>query len=507
MLQGKLPAGWQWVASSKEAVVAVTSAEPRIFYKEFLARSPFEKIKSLVRGSRCQRARRHADLLREAGLASPAVLGWGRGRKNEFFLTAAFSGVGFFDFLQDHFSGPLSGERLLRKRRLVQEAGILIGRLHCQGISHGDLRQNNLLVREQEKGFTFCFVDNERNRSWRQVPLKEIITNLVQFSICSGHLLTRSDLLRLFNAYQQAYPRFHGKARQQLLGEVISRSRQRVLYYNLKERLDRAARLEGEQGTGRYHRQSILGGQLESGCDLKQWFGQGSFCKDDTHIQVKRLSCPAGVVVAKKFLGRGIFSHLKVWLRRERPPRLWQMSHLFMALEIPIARPLGYLLAGRGPWRRQSYFFSAYAAGKQDLHSLATERPDIFATVDEQGLFFRIAFYLARLHNNGYCHGDTKWANIMVEEKGADLLFIDLDGAGPVKSSLGRGIVKDVSRFVVDMVEHEVPAAMIQQFIKEYSNMRVLDRQLVQKKITPHIKKALVRHGRRDHDVQGLWSV
>ncbi len=505
LLQGILPEGWQWVASSREAVVAATTSEPFVFYKEFLPRSPFEKIKSLVRGSRCQRARQQAEILKAAGLTSPAILCWGQGRKNEFLLTAGFAGIGFFQFLKAHFSGSLSQDQLQRKRLLLQEAGTLIGRLHSKGISHGDLRQNNLLVQENEMGFAFCFIDNESNKAWRQVPRAKVVTNLVQFSICTGHVLTRTDLLRLFGAYGQAYPRFHGQARRKLLAEVMGRSRSRVLHYIVKAGLGRAAILDAVQGTGRYDRQSVLGRQIEAGRDLDQWFRQGEFCKDDRYIQVKRLSCPAGVLIAKKFLGRGWLSLLKVWFRRERAQRLWQMSHIFMALEIPIARPLGYVLIGRGPWRRESCFFSEDAEGKRDLHSMATERPELLSQLSDQGLFFRVALFLARLHNNGYCHGDTKWANIMVDEKSGALLFIDLDGAGPVKSPLDRRICKDISRFLVDMLEHGLPGQEIRQFVKVYSNMRVLDRRMVQRKIITHIKKALARHGRQDVDLSGVW--
>ncbi|MEN8257368.1 MAG: lipopolysaccharide kinase InaA family protein [Thermodesulfobacteriota bacterium] len=507
LLQGRLPEGWQWVASSKDTVVAATATEPFVFYKEFLPRSPFEKIKSLVRGSRCQRARQQSAMLKAAGLESPAVLCWGRGRRNDFLLTAGFAGSGFFQFLKSHFSGSLSSDQLLRKRRLLQEAGSLIGKLHSAGISHGDLRQDNLLVREEKEGFVFCFIDNESNKMWRQVPMANIIINLIQFSICSGHVLTRSDLLRLFNSYGQEYPRFHhGVERRKLFTKVMGRSRQRILYYNVKDDLSGAVRIDSSQGTGWYDGQTVLGQQIEAGVDLSHWFRQGEFCKDDKEIQVKVLSCPDGMVVAKRFLGRGVLSLLKAWFRLERAPRLWQMSSIFQALEIPIAPPLGYLLAGCGPWRRESYFFSDYAGGKRDLLTISKERPELISRLCREKFFSRIAFYLSRLHNNGYCHGDTKWANIMVDEERGDLLFIDLDGAGQVKAPLGRAIVKDVSRFVVDMLEHGLAAAEVRQFVKEYSNMRVLDGAFVQKKITPHIKKALARHGRPDIDVLGIWE-
>jgi hypothetical protein len=41
LLQGELPAGWQWVPCSKDAVVAATTESPIVFYKEFLPRNKF----------------------------------------------------------------------------------------------------------------------------------------------------------------------------------------------------------------------------------------------------------------------------------------------------------------------------------------------------------------------------------------------------------------------------------------------------------------------------------
>ncbi len=506
LLQGALPQGWKWVASSTDAVVATTTAAPFVFYKEFLPRNPFEKIKSLVRGSRCQRARQQNGILQDAGLGSPAVLCWGRGRKNDFLVTAGFAGIGFFQFLQNNFGRELDRHQLQKKRRLLQEAGTLIGRLHKKGISHGDLRQDNLLVREGKESFDFCFIDNESNRTWQQVPVAKIIVNLIQFSICSGNVLSRCDLLRLFNAYSQVYPRFEDQERRPLFASVMKRSKQRIIYYHVKKNLMDAGRIKSAQGTGWYDKKTALGRQIEAGVNLGHWFKQGEFYKDDKNIQVKKLACPDGMVVAKRFLGRGLSSLFKAWFGLERAPRLWKMSHLFMAIGIPIAKPLGYLLAGRGVWRRESYFFSEFASGMRDLLTIAKEHPERITRFCEEKFFSDIAAYLARLHNHGYCHGDTKWANVMVAEKSNDLLFIDLDGAREVKDPMGRAILKDVSRFIVDMLEQGLDADEVRKFAKEYSNMRVLDGVSVQRKIIPHIQKALVRHGRQDIDALRIWN-
>jgi hypothetical protein len=56
LLRGQLPPDWEWVDSSSNSIVAKRLQPYPAYYKEFLSRSPFERIKTLLRGSRCQRA-------------------------------------------------------------------------------------------------------------------------------------------------------------------------------------------------------------------------------------------------------------------------------------------------------------------------------------------------------------------------------------------------------------------------------------------------------------------
>ena len=112
LLQGELPAGWQWVPCSKDAVVAATTESPIVFYKEFLPRNKFEKIKAIIRGNRSKRARKQAGILNKAGLPTPKILCWCRGRKNVFLISEGFCGVGFFQYLKMNFLPPLSKEKI-----------------------------------------------------------------------------------------------------------------------------------------------------------------------------------------------------------------------------------------------------------------------------------------------------------------------------------------------------------------------------------------------------------
>lgn len=500
LMAGELPAGWQWISCSLATAVAVSTTEPRVYYKEFLPRDGFEQIKALLRGNRCERARRQAGILRAVGLPTPEILCWGTGQVNTFLISQGFSGIGFFQYVKSNFPPPLRPEQIREKRLLLAKAGALIGTMHSKGIVHGDLRQNNLLVKKAGGDFQFSFIDNESNRKWPRIPRSQIINNLVQFAICSDNLLTRPDLLRLFQAYSKNHPRFSGRNLRRLLRTVYVRSRARILEIKVKGEIRHNCRaLNTENFQGKYVSGSIVDQQFAKGADPDQWFRQGDMTlKHDKNITVKLLSGPGGDVIAKRFTAKNLLYYAKIWLKKERTLRLWEMSHCFQALDIPVAAPLGYVLEGKGLWRTVSYFYSQYLAGARDLVVISHQKKEKFHSwlADEQ-IIPRMARLLATLHNNGLYHGDTKWANILANPDSGEFWLIDLDGAGLVRSPLDRRVRKDLSRFMADMIENRLPQALLVEFLTEYCGLRRLNRDHVQGKINPHIEKTLARHRKK----------
>ncbi|MBI4791892.1 MAG: hypothetical protein HY789_03975 [Deltaproteobacteria bacterium] len=185
-------------------------------------------------------------------------------------------------------------------------------------------------------------------------------------------------------------------------------------------------------------------------------------------------------------------------VKKERAPHLWEMSHCFQALDIPVAAPLGYVLEGKGPWRTVSYFYSGYLAGARDLVVIRREQQENFpAWLDEKKIIPRVARLLAILHNNGFCHGDTKWANILARADTGKFWLIDLDGAGRIGPGLDRRAAKDLGRFMVDMLENGLPDRFQEEFMREYCGLRRLNRRQVLEKIKPHIDKTLARHRKK----------
>jgi KDO2-lipid IV(A) lauroyltransferase len=228
LLNGDLPKEWEWVESSSNSIVARRLKPSFTYYKEFLNRSPFEWLKSLFRGTRCDRARLQGEILGQKGFRSPEILCWGKQGNRHYIVTEGLNASGLGDLIIKHWRPPLSREQFHAKRKLVEQLGQEIGRLHKEGICHGDLRPNNILVRQTEKGVHFYFIDNERNRYFTEIPRRLIERNLVQVNMVFSPYVTLQDRLRFFNAYARTYPRFSFEEKRSLIQKVHQRTLRRL---------------------------------------------------------------------------------------------------------------------------------------------------------------------------------------------------------------------------------------------------------------------------------------
>ncbi len=228
LLNGDLPKGWEWVKSSSNTIVARRLKRNVAYYKEFLNRSLFEGLKSLIRASRCDRARLQGEILRQKGFRSPEILCWGQHGYRHFMVTEGVNATSLGHFISKHWGPPLSREQFRAKREFIEKLGEEIGRLHKEGICHGDLRLNNILVQQTEMGINFYFIDNERNRCFKKIPQRLIKKNLVQVNMIDPSYVTLQDRLRFFMAYSKIYPRFSFEERRSLMQKVHQRTLRRL---------------------------------------------------------------------------------------------------------------------------------------------------------------------------------------------------------------------------------------------------------------------------------------
>jgi len=236
LLDGELPPGWEWVHSSANSVVARRLKPKPVYYKEFLNRSPFEGIKNLFRGSRCQRAIIKGKMLRQRGFHSPVVYCWGRKGNRHFMISEGIDASGLGDYIGKYWQHPLSGAEILAKRRFIKKFGNEIGELHKNGIYHGDLRVNNILVKKSTNDVIFYFVDNERNGLFTKIPMSLIRKNLVQINMLQSSYISRQDRLRFFQAYCEENEGLSPLEKLALLQGVQQRTAERLVQKAEKEK-------------------------------------------------------------------------------------------------------------------------------------------------------------------------------------------------------------------------------------------------------------------------------
>jgi tRNA A-37 threonylcarbamoyl transferase component Bud32 len=230
MRDAPLPAEARRMASSASTRVArLTTAGKNYYVKVFLPRGRLELLKRLVIGSRAQRATRAADTLAQAGFHTPAVVASGDRGSASWLITEAVAGVGLGIYADVFLRGPLSPARLAWKRSILRAFGDLVGRLHRQGIIHGDLRLNNVLIDVHSPVPVFYLIDNERNRRFKnRPPRKLIVKNLVQASLLYPVFGSRADRLRFFQAYAAHFAALTGRERRDLMRDVQGRSELRL---------------------------------------------------------------------------------------------------------------------------------------------------------------------------------------------------------------------------------------------------------------------------------------
>ncbi len=178
------------------------------FYLKIYHRGYFPgSIKDLCRSSKAFRALKQGLALTEQGFHVPLAVAAGEERdlrllKRAFLLTVGVEGSPLPLFLREHFAVPLAGAALREKRGSLRRLALETRRLHQEGFVHGDLVPSNILVRPEESGVSFFYMDNDRTRRYPVwLPQSLWKRNLVQLNrfVLSG--ISLQDRMRFLRTY------------------------------------------------------------------------------------------------------------------------------------------------------------------------------------------------------------------------------------------------------------------------------------------------------------------
>lgn len=156
-------------------------------------------LRALATDSRAGRLLRTAQALEAAGFAiAPILLIGEEGRVGRtMIVTERVAGMP----LPPYLLGAAGG--LEHKRRTLRALGAEVARMHRAGFLHGDLTPYNVFVASGAPP-RFVFIDHERTVRPRLVWRRRRLRNLVQLCRFDRAGMSRTDRLRIVEAYAQA---------------------------------------------------------------------------------------------------------------------------------------------------------------------------------------------------------------------------------------------------------------------------------------------------------------
>ncbi len=184
------------------------------YLKRYLYHSAMDFVKHAPRPSRAKRAFDASLMLQENGFDAPAVVGLFERRRGPFvtdnmLLTREVDNAAPITQLLKDIRNRSDRDALLAKRDLIRAFAGTVGRMHVQGIFHGDLRLGNVLVAKEHEHRRFYFIDNERTKKFRSLPRRLRLKNLVQINMFY-HGISNTDRLRFLRSYLESNPGIQG---------------------------------------------------------------------------------------------------------------------------------------------------------------------------------------------------------------------------------------------------------------------------------------------------------
>lgn len=227
--------------SAKTAItrVPVSHADMRsVCIKEYRYPSVWKRFFSFFRGSSARRAWVAAHGLMAAHFRTPQPIALFEEKrtgiiKKSFIIMEDISGcLPCNTYVSETFRDSFDKIASAKKRRFLACLALLLRQLSDSGIHHGDLKANNLMVRESQGTWDFFCLDLDRLSFYKEIPLKKKMKTLSQLNASLPHCITYTDRLRFYRLYSGM--RGFTRADKRIVGEIIRLSILRNHVWNPK---------------------------------------------------------------------------------------------------------------------------------------------------------------------------------------------------------------------------------------------------------------------------------
>jgi len=235
--------------------------------------------------------------------------------------------------------------------------------------------------------------------------------------------------------------------------------------------------------------------------DPDHWFrdGHAEILKAMGNTRTVQFVCDGRKFLLKHYRFRGWWQSMRGLLGGSRGAKAVRRSDLFLQAGIPTPRPVALLERRRFKIPRESYLCYEFLPEAENL----TERYRRVgeAVFLESQILSAIGRDAARIHGAALYHGDLKWSNILVSEEVRGIArLIDLDGAGKASFRKEERFVRDVSRFLVDLMENmNTSRPGMADFLRTYLESRQLGeprRRFFLRRVEEQVDEKLSAHAR-----------
>jgi hypothetical protein len=199
--QDYLPEGWRHVPCSGDSRVA-HNPQGRLYFKEFIGRSPAKSLGAKIAGSRADRTEKAAELLHYYGFDTPETVHRGKlSNGHEYTFSREALGHSLSKWLRDLESSTRNSDTL--RRELLNAAGKYVGRFHATGFVHGNLQPNKVIAMQVNATFQFTLIANENIKKLYPPSGRRLLSNLIEISAIPDQNLHGNDRLRFFQAWRR----------------------------------------------------------------------------------------------------------------------------------------------------------------------------------------------------------------------------------------------------------------------------------------------------------------
>jgi hypothetical protein len=354
------------------------NADRDIYIKWFFRKSWLASLKAVFAGSLAACCYKAEMMMAQNGFDVPVTIAIGESWSGPFHSESFSVTIGIenttraIDIARQarHFK---THEQIAGFQDLTRNFGITIGKMHANGIVHGDLRFGNVLFKPEGASWRFFFIDNARTQKSMLLHPWLRVKNLVQLNLSTYGLLRRTDRMRFFIEYCNRAG-ISKKSRKSLLKTVLKKTRRRAnienkirraldktLRENSKYALVKTADCRGVFVKSLWRQKS----HIDFLNNLDKIIESGQVLKSSHNCTIFRLKWNGSDMALARYQTKGFINSLRQTIGSSIAKRAWLNAHRARLLKIPAPNILAFIESRKSGLVRSSCFVTEYAEGQK----------------------------------------------------------------------------------------------------------------------------------------------